>query len=125
MKYIKQYEELNLDEPEIGDYVVALDNDEDNTELNYFTSNNVGQISGIEYVEEPRSRQIYDEPKMVPMYVIRFDNITDDIKRFFNWHITDTNIKTDRRGFYISEILYHSKNKEAVITYIKASKYYL
>lgn len=48
MKYIKLYDELNIDKPKVGDYVIMTQD----CRFMIFSSNNIGQI--IEYDDKSK-----------------------------------------------------------------------
>jgi hypothetical protein len=112
MKYIKTFEDIQQHNPKVNDYVVVCeDTDEssDGLEINGFTTTHIGQIV-----------KIYPPDKNKPeMYVVRYDNIPKDIKKYF---LFGDKYK-DRRGFYIEEIKFCSPNKEKVEPYIQANKF--
>lgn len=126
MKHIKLYEELTQDKPQINDYVVCLDRDEDNERMNDFTKKNVGQIVKIEKLTGARYTDKEEgEDDSIPLYVVKYNVPPLHIQRMLSWHDDNRTVLHDRRGFYPEEILYHSKNKEDVIAFIEASKYNL
>ena len=108
MKYLKFYEELNIDKPEIGDYVLCFDIEEDDDldkALNDFTSSNIGIIINI------------DTTKPI-LYSIRYEKIPKDIMVYFDK-------PNSSRVCFEREIIHWSKNKEELETILTAKKHNL
>lgn len=99
MKYLKKYE--SIDESKIGDYVICNDN---NLEVGEFIKNNIGQIINISYGIH---------------YYIKYDNIPDDIKKYFNDSMPDV------RMMFREEVIHFSENKEKLKLLVTANKYNL
>ena len=96
----KIYEE-NIDEPQIGDYVIC--SEKDNQTLDKRLKTQIGKI--IRFVNN-------DLPNI---YLVQFEKIPSI------FHHYDTNC----RSMALDEILYHSKNKEDLEHILKANKYNL
>ena len=115
MKYIKKFE--NIKEIQVGDYVICdegylLISDDD---FDYFLRNNVGKCINIVGSE----------------YIIEYKNIPSNIENYFRFdrngsynNLNPWNI-TNCRRMDISEIIFHSENKEDCEAYISANKYNL
>jgi hypothetical protein len=86
--------EQHSNEPKVNDYDYVICQDDD-TKLENFLSNNIGQIIGIEVEEE------------YP-YLVYYKNIPSELKSEFvdNW-----------RNFNLPEILFHSPNKKDLDIY--------
>jgi len=140
MKHLKTYEMINNDNqkiPEIGDYVICKDTPFHNNfhiALNKalfenFTLNNIGQIIDIKFLSN----------KICTKYYVKYDtDIQDDILNYGFIKLENigdiTNYKiypvknisyTNITDFEYKEILYFSKNKEDVETYLSSKKYNL
>ena len=110
------FENFDETKPQIGDYVCTKDDThrtyaifDIRKKLDNFLSNNVGNIVDIEYESD------VDYP-----YNVQYDNIPTELNHYFE----DNNIsRINCRRFDESEILFFSKNKEDVETYIEANKY--
>jgi hypothetical protein len=105
MKHLKTYKQ-NTDEPQIGDYVIAVTYVAD---LSDFVNNNIGKII----------RQRQRKPGLPPIiegyYKIQYQNIPPDIKSdFFN---------DNSRLFLKKNIIHFSKNKEDLEIYLDQNKY--
>ena len=94
MKYIKTFESLNIDEPQVGDYVICkeeqpylFDTDTDTTKLNIFFNDNIGKISK------------------------RFNNGNYLVKfKYVPNHLVSKFSMDDERLMMPEEIIYHSNN---------------
>jgi hypothetical protein len=102
MKYLKLFEKANVDEPQIGDYVICSATEDVDDELKNFLLTAIGQIRNKNH------RGIYD-------YSVYFENIPQHV--IDNW---DNPI-----DFQKSEIENWSKNKEDLEYIIAAKKYNL
>lgn len=111
MKYIKQFEDTIEQEPQIGDYVIAIDSEIKS--LNSFLMNSIGKIiCRYSVVNDSITDNGTD-------YLISYKNIPEDIKQSdFHW-------PEDSRPFYKKEIIHISHNKEDLKIYIDAIKYNL
>ena len=102
MKFIKNFENTNINIPKVGDYVICQEKKYDKSDISDFLKNNIGQIiCSFENSE---------------LFSIKYSNIPDDLKFFF---------KKNCRGMFINEIKYYSKNKKDLEIYITANKYNL
>lgn len=114
MKYLKYFEN-NSHDPQIGDYVVCYEENEiaksnkDIPGFLNFLSNNVGR-----YID------VFNN--VVYPYEIQYENIPTHLQEIY-FDLGTDNIGT--RQFSREQILFHSKNKEKVETYIQAKKYNL
>ena len=109
MKYIKTYETVNkTKKPIIGDYVLCLDQSDDN-DLNDFLSNNIGQyIAPFGSDEFP--------------YEIEYTDIPRDLYGAFSVDGEDGN-NLGTRQFSLKEIKYWSKDKKNLELIITTNKY--
>ena len=104
MKYLKKFE--NLDEPQVGDYVVCsvIITTGVKDELIKYMNNNIGKI----IKKEDRTKQ---------QYYVYYENATVDLfvrytgENYWCW------------WFDKNEILYYSKNKEECEVYLDTKKY--
>jgi hypothetical protein len=112
MKYIKQYE--NNTEPQIGDYVICKDDDDDFIEINDFLSSNIGRI--IEPTDSETGS--WNSDKKIFIWV----KFTEPYENYDE----DADVITDGvRPFYKNEIIAFSPNKEDLKHIISANKYNL
>jgi len=110
MKYIKQYEQIDTDEPQVGDYVICkevqpylFDTDTDTTKLNIFFNDNIGKIS-----------KRFNNGN----YLVKFKNVPNNLMSKFNMD--------DERTMQPEEIIYHSNNiKDIEEMKINVNKYNL
>ena len=109
MKYIKTYEEIQI-EPQIGDYVIALDYQE--SDLNVFLNNSIGKIISRYSIANGKIDKHGND------YLISYENIPGNILVYFHWY-------NDTRPFLRCEIQHFSHNKEDLETFIIANKYNL
>jgi len=115
MKYLKKFEDTNVDEPKVGDYVIISDSMDYGSHIYdayvYFVNNNIGKLYSIknEYSD-------YSD-----YYRVLFYNIPKDAEEWFSENYDgDKYIIVDRE-----DIVYWSKNKEDLEPYIQAKKYNL
>jgi hypothetical protein len=106
MKHLKIYEELNIGEPNVGDYVICTNNFF-NENLREFLQNNIGRI-------------INGEKSSMDYYIVFYEDIDDDLNKYFNELADGYEIP-----IFESEILYWNKNKEELQYIIDANKYNL
>jgi len=109
MKYIKEYEKLNVNEPEVGDYVIGYSNLEFFTEVNDFTKNNIGKL--IEILESK-----YDD--IDDSYLIEYYHIPDELS-FFKFAEYGDNILALNK----EDIKYWSKNKKELKLILQSNKF--
>jgi len=116
MKHLKLYE--NVNEPEIGDYVICQDNEKlkSASALNNFLQKHMGQYFKVTEKTDPISAwQKYP-------YMIRYDyhTIPEELQEeyFMNCKDFDDAIAMSR-----DEIKHFSKNKKDLLPYITANKY--
>ena len=115
MKYLKRFEDINIDEPKVGDYAVFFDDigqigsdvSGDFNEYLYFINNTIGEIIKIENIDAYK-------------YHVKFENVPTNINKYF-----DKTFDYYYLRFHIEEILYWSKDKEELEKYIQAKKYNL
>ena len=100
----KIYEEINLNEPEIGDYVIAkFSRADDDHPLNLFVTKNIGLITDKTYYQQRIQ------------YTVKFDDIPKEL------YFYSTNHSTLR--FYRQDLLQCSKNKEDLEKILIANKF--
>jgi len=104
MKHIKTFEKLNQKKPQVGDYVICQDEEDD---LISFMNNNIGKIIDISHNDK------------IP-FDIEYENIPSNIQNYFGFN---NNIKNNNRVMSREEILYWSKNKEDLKQIILQRKY--
>ena len=111
MKYLKRFEDINIDEPKVGDYVITFDNCDYGSKYNDyldFVNNSIGKLYTIknEYSDN---------------YRVIFYNVPESIVQWFTTnHYDEKYLVVDRE-----EILYWSKNKEELEHILAAKKYNL
>lgn len=117
MKYLQTYEQLNIKNPKIGDYVLCDEQDFTDEQVKKFITKNIGEcVHILPYTGEDD----YD-------YLIRYENIPDELNNEFspliNWCGILTlsykyNAKENKnRAFKRSEIKFFSPNKKKVEKY--------
>jgi hypothetical protein len=112
MKYLKRFE--NIDKTFIGKYVL----------LN-LKGKNILNAEAIEFLENTSGEIIAEYDKKITyekIITVKYDNIPDNIKKFFSYSI---NNKFWVRNFYSSDIIFFSKNKDDIETFIQSKKYNL
>jgi hypothetical protein len=115
VKYLKRFEEVNVDDPKVGDYAIFFDEigyiDSGVyvhfNEYLYFINNNIGEIIKIENKDNYK-------------YHVKFENVPIDIIRYFDFASDYYYLR-----FHKEEILYWSKDKKDLEPYIQAKKYNL
>ena len=114
MKYLKRFENINESEVVVGDYVLLKPKRRDflDVESIYFFENVVGEVIMI---HDNRSDGII-------IYSIKYNNIPGEIIKFFNFSYTKG---CWHRNFYLSDIIFFSKNREDVEDFIQSKKYNL
>jgi hypothetical protein len=114
MKYIKLFEDINQDEPQIGDYVIAeLKHNEYPALIRSFINNNIGM-----YIHNDRS----DVLPILVKYVNIPENVDDDEYCFNDYN---KNTQTGTWYFNKEQLKYWSKNKEDLEIMISQMKYNL
>ena len=112
MKYLKKFENILNNTPEIGDYVICKETDwfigqGSLNPLIYiflnFINTNIGQIVDIDYMG-------YD-------YMIKYENFPKIIQDYFHYK------NETSRGMASYEIINHSKNKEELETILMSKKF--
>ena len=107
MRHLKLYEELNIDEPERGDYVIAeCTKNVSNKKMIDFVNNTIGILINAEY----------DHLIGTFEYTVKYDDIPEEISEYY-FSISGT------KCFY--ELKYWSKSKEELMSIIAARKYNL
>jgi predicted nucleotide-binding protein (sugar kinase/HSP70/actin superfamily) len=105
----KLYEQLKINEPQIGDYVLCDEVDSEIIRVD-FIRNNIGKI-------------VYDNFSKVYKYLVQYENVPELLDSWFS-DGNNINLKNCRR-MSISEIKNYSKNKEDLEVLIQANKYNL
>jgi len=118
MKYIKLYEDYNMNEPKNGDWVICKENEEDEDDnFTLFINNNIGRIIKI--------NNDYDDYD----YIIKYCNIPKNIRnRFFSYKMNNKNEyvgDVNKRAMFLREIKYWSENKKDLEVIILTNKYNL
>ena len=103
----KIYEEINLNEPEVGDYIIAESNDF-LTDINEFTKNRIGILYNI-------FKPLYADDLS---YTIIYDNIPKELDFYVFKVYDDEAISMNRE-----DIKYWSKNKEDLEKILIANKF--
>lgn len=104
MKYIKLYEELNVNEPKAGDWIIC---EEDDNEIRSFIDNNIGRIISKE--SYPQTGVFY--------YIVEYDNVPYDIMSRFRFYPGNC------RNMLREEIKYWSNDKSELESILQAKKY--
>jgi len=111
----KIFENINESEVVVGDYILLDLSNYENPFLKdmiKFVENNIGKIVTIQYNTAPYENCIS----------ITFDNITEDMEKFFNY---DKINNCFVRRFYEYEIILSSNNIEDLKVYLNSKKYNL
>lgn len=108
MKYIKKYEQLKKNNPQVGDYVICEDRGDSSATDNLlnFIENNIGQI--VDY------KEYYG---VIP-YEVQYIDRPESLKKYFH---DDDKV----RRYSLSEIKFWSKNKIDLEIILSAKKYNL
>lgn len=114
MKYLKSYE--NINEPQVGDYVIAMPDYVKNNDFKIFFDNNIGQIVKIE--------RGYTGEKLC---AVEYENIPYSIKKVYsNWREENGKQFLAKYIWFSSNLIIHSSNnKEDLKNIIEAKKYNL
>ena len=108
MKHLKQFEFLNQNEPQIGDYVLCHEEDvEDDDDLTNFIDNNIGKIIGI------------DNTNTVP-FDVEYENVPDNIRYHFTFYTSNDRLMTRKEIIYFSP---NKPNKEELEAIKQANKF--
>jgi len=103
MKHLKYFE--NIEEPQVGDYVICEELSNLTPDICNFISSNIGII---EYTKNDDGET---------SYYIKYENVPEDI--FF------LTLRNNKRDMSREEIIHFSKNKEDLEYIINANKYNL
>ena len=95
----KIFENINIGEPEIGDYVICMEYDIDDYKMLNFISKNIGKYIGVGDIECP--------------YEIKYNNVPKYLTDYFNY-----NGKSGERLYSRNEILYWSKYKKNLMRFL-------
>ena len=106
MKVRKFNENINENEPEIGDYVICHSDESGEKSLNEFTSVNIGIII------DKTSKDMINYP-----YSIKYDDLPSKLSSYTN------NNDYNTIPFKKEEILYFSKNKEDLELILNTKKF--
>jgi len=121
MKHIKTYEEVNINEPEVGDYAI-IKNDSI-----YFNTTPWKSENDINYLNFIKSSigYIFKKPNKTS-YLIKFENIPDIYNKYFQFSDYSDGLKFGNSILvYDDDIEYWSKNKEELEHILAANKYNL
>lgn len=120
MNHIKLFEELNIGEPQIDDYVICKDLDVDNSGdyLNFFLLNNIGKFIRLSNNYDVNVTSLPEKYK----YMIQYDNVPCEFEEDFHFGEPRNN---DCRIMKREEILFWSKDKKDLESIITANKYNL
>jgi len=124
MNHIKLFEELNIGEPQIGDWVICKDlvqNDalsDGIVSLNKFLEKNIGRFIRLPNDNDINMQSIKKKYK----YMIQYDNVPYEFEEDFHFgEPRDNDCRIMRR----EEILFWSKDKKDLDPFITANKYNL
>ena len=95
------FENFNINEPEIGDYVICLEYDNDDDKLLQFLSKNIGRYVKIGDDDCP-----YCIEYKLPRYLAKYFN--------FNKDEDGNDLKSGTRFYSKNEILYCAKDKKTL-----------
>ena len=124
MNHIKLFEELNIGEPQIGDWVICKDLDVDADgidEINNFLEKNIGYYLRTPNLNDSNIK-INTDLRKTYKYLIQYRNVPDELEEEFNFgEPNDFNCRIMKR----EEILFWSKDKKDLDPFITANKYNL
>ena len=117
MKYIKTYEEVNIDKPQVGDYVIIdYYRETMNINLKKFIENSIGKIISKRIsVDQSRGRS-KKKTRITDLFEIRFWYIPPSLKLYFD---------DKKRIILADEVKYWSKDKKELQTILQAKNYNL
>jgi len=107
MKYLKQYESIIDDLPQVGDYVMCYEDDMI-YKMTIFLATNIGKIIGI-----------CDHKNRTSEYYVHYTEIPNNLKKYFRFKYSGTRVMKRQ------EILYHAKNIEDLKMIITQNKFNL
>jgi len=118
MKYLKTFEELNIGNPKVGDYVLMKSKNHPNS-IASFIDNSIGQLKKIDSYKGINRGGVYygnDDEVTTYGYTVEYENIPYKIKYFFT---------ESTRIFDDTQLVGFSKNKEDIEVLLNAKKYNL
>ena len=127
MKYLKKYENLDTSKPKIGDYVICTDlsssnpNRSDRKAFDNFVRNNIGRV--VKTSETHEYFVQYDDTSKLTDEILEYAFFTSDrmiLSGIKNLKLIqkDKDILTNITSFKLSEIIFHSNDKETVEIYL-------
>ena len=127
MKYLKKYENLDTSKPKIGDYVICTDlsssnpNRSDRKAFDNFVRNNIGRV--VKTSETHEYFVQYDDTSKLTDEILEYAFFTSDrmiLSGIKNLKLIqkDKDILTNITSFKLSEITFHSNDKETVEIYL-------
>lgn len=122
MKYIKTYEELNINKPEVGDYLIAKTDSIFDNNKKWKNQNDINYLNFI----KSSIGYIFKTPDYYS-YLVKYENIPDDIKKYFHYSDYSQGIKVGNSILINDDedIEYWSKNKEELENILTSKKYNL
>jgi len=113
MKHLKTYEDININKPQVGDYVIIDYYYETmNINLKKFVNSSIGKIISERIYVEPITQKI----QKGELYEIRFWNIPPRLKMYF---------ENKTRIIATDAIIHWSKNKKELEAILQAKNYNL
>jgi len=107
----KIYEKLNVNEPEVGDYVICYNYETDDVLFrDKFTSNNIGKLMEIQNLNH------YNEIEY--SYMVKYDFLPDEL----DW-LNFKDLGKYVLSFYKNDIKYWSKNREDLEMILQTNKF--
>jgi len=111
MKYIRTFENINENKPQIGNYVILKNFSPVFRELRSFLENNIGEIISIITMNK------IDEIE------VEYNNVPENLQsHFISTDAQNRGIKNIRKTS-ISAVIHHSKNKEELEQIILNNKF--
>ena len=133
MKYIKRFEAINKNIPQVGDYVILQLDENYNNIMRDFFNNNIGQIRKIMQNMEFFKYSVPLKNKMKQSYIkdseyeIEYENMPKDINITINLSDIPFDYSNTIKGINVHKdyIQYFSPNKEELKMFLSANKYNL
>lgn len=115
MKYLKTYEEVNIDKPQVGDYVIIdYYHESINANLKKFIENSIGKIVSERISVDQSSGRSKKKTQITKLFEIRFWNIPPSLKLYFE----------DKKRIILTDMVkYWSKDKKELETMLKTKNY--
>ena len=113
----KLFEEINVGEPKVGDYVICEEIPQSTPKFQYadvieFLKNNIGKIKKISYNPDPNLEGVERYS-----YIVAYNNIPLSLITYF------LSGKNNARRMFKDNIIYWSKDRDELETILLSKKY--